>query len=46
MSGAAIPPSRRRWPVSLLIGAGLVTAILAAALLSRVWTPYDPALIV
>lgn len=46
MSGAAIPPSRRRWPVSLLIGAGLVTAILAAALLSLVWTPYDPALIV
>lgn len=46
MSGAAIHPSRRRWPVSLLIGGGLVTAILAAALLSLVWTPYDPALIV
>ena len=46
MSGAAIPTSRRRWHVSLLIGAGLVTAILAAALLSLVWTPYDPALIV
>lgn len=36
------PPRRARVNPSLLVGAGLVGLVVAAALLSYVWTPYDP----
>ncbi len=45
MSGA-VRRHRRVWPLSLLIGGGLVAIIVGAALLSLGWTPHDPALIV
>ena len=32
---------RLRWPLSLIVGAGLTAVVLATALLALVWTPYD-----
>ena len=46
LTGAApVPvgrPSRARPSPTLLVGAALVAVVVAAALLSFVWTPYDP----
>jgi peptide/nickel transport system permease protein len=40
-SAAAAPPAARRWRrVNFMIGAVLVLAVIALALLSYVWTPY------
>lgn len=35
-------PSRRKLPIALIIGAVLVGIVIAMALVSLVWTPYDP----
>ena len=32
---------RLRWPLSLIVGAGLTAVVLATALLALIWTPYD-----
>lgn len=36
------PRSRRRWNASLIVGSVLVAVIVLAALISFIWTPYDP----
>ena len=33
---------RRRWNLTLVIGAGLVGLVVLTALVSFLWTPYDP----
>lgn len=35
----------RNWPLSLRLGLGLIAMFCGAALLSLIWTPYDPAAI-
>lgn len=44
MNPLAMPvtTTRRRLRLSLVIGASIVALVLAAALLSFIWTPYDP----
>lgn len=39
---AATPVKARvRWPLSLIVGGGLIAVVLIAALIAFVWTPYD-----
>src|SRR5690606_9402750 len=38
---AAPAKPRVRWPLSLIVGAGLTAVVLATALLALAWTPYD-----
>jgi peptide/nickel transport system permease protein len=43
---AATAPSRSSIPASLIVGGLLTAIILAAALISLTWTPFDPTLII
>lgn len=43
--GAGVGPTRRRPGATMIVGIVLVGSVLAACLLSFIWTPYDPSVV-